>query len=318
MQTPQAPIHSGFGPATTAAEIAAGHDLTGTIALVTGGNSGLGLQTVKTLAARGAKVVIGARDAAKSAHHLRNLENVSALTLDLADPASVAAFANEFRQRHDKLHLLFNNAGVFRLPQFQMDNRGLELQFGVNHLGHFQLTGLLWPALKNACGARVISLSSIGHRNARIDLEDPNFVKQTYDKQIAYARSKTATSLFAVHLDRIGAEQAIRSFAVHPGAILTDIFRYMSPEEKEAWRKRVTGFKTPEQGAATALWCALSPRLTGKGGVYCEDCDIAELVPDDFPATHGVRSFAIDAATAASLWRFSESVCFPNNAAPFQ
>lgn len=313
MQTPQSPIHSGFTAKTTAAEVAAasiahGHDLTGAIALVTGGNSGLGLETVKTLASYGARVVIGARDAAKATQTLGPQKNVSFLDLDLADPASVDAFANAFRKKHDSLHFLFNNAGLFRIPQFQKDKRGYELQFGVNHLGHFQLTGRLWPALKNAHGARVITLSSIGHRTGKLNLDDLDFEKQPYDKQLAYARSKTANSLFAVHLDRIGQDHNIRSFAVHPGAILTDIFRYMSEEEQQAWRQRVTEFKTPQQGAATSVWCALSPQLQDKGGVYCEDCDIAELVPDDSPVPHGVRSFAIDPDQAAALWRFSESI----------
>jgi NAD(P)-dependent dehydrogenase (short-subunit alcohol dehydrogenase family) len=164
----------------------------------------------------------------------------------------------------------------------------------------------------------VITLSSIGHRTASNPLDDLNFEKQPYDKQTAYARSKTANSLFAVHLDRIGQDYGIRSFAVHPGAVETDIFRYMSDEEQKAWRQRVTEFKTPQQGAATAVWCALSPQLKDKGGVYCEDCDIAGLIPDDSPVPHGVRSFAVDPQNAAELWRFSESVVFPNTGSPFR
>jgi NAD(P)-dependent dehydrogenase (short-subunit alcohol dehydrogenase family) len=149
-----------------------------------------------------------------------------------------------------------------------------------------------------------------------VRLDDLNFEKQPYDKVKAYAQSKTASSLFAVELDSIGAAQGIRSFAVHPGAILTDIFRHMTEDERLAWVQRAGGelarrgedFKTPQQGAATSVWCALSPQLQGMGGVYCEDCDIAELVAADSPAGYGVRPFAIDPDQAAELWQFSEKV----------
>ena len=164
MTTAQKPIHPGFDARSTAAEVAAGHDLTGKIALVTGGNSGIGYETVKTLAEAGAYVVVGARDAGKADDRLSDLKRVSFMPLDLADPASVDAFAERFLALYDSLHLLFNNAGIFRTPHLLKDKRGYELQFGVNHLGHFQLTGRLWPALKNARGARVVALSSVGHR----------------------------------------------------------------------------------------------------------------------------------------------------------
>jgi NAD(P)-dependent dehydrogenase (short-subunit alcohol dehydrogenase family) len=164
-------------------------------------------------------------------------------------------------------------AGLMRPPEFMKDKRGYELQFGVNHLGHFQLTGRLWPALKNAGGARVVVMSSVGDRQGGINLSDPNFERRPYDKALAYAQSKTANSLFAVELDRVGAAHGVRAFAVHPGAILTDIFRYMPEEEQQAWIKRVQGgagasssgnvFKTPGQGAATFTWCAEAVSLGG-------------------------------------------------------
>jgi len=307
MKTAQQPIHSGYNAKSTAAEIAAGHDLTGKIALVTGGNSGIGYETVKTLADKGAQVVAGARDAGKAGDRLSDLNNVSFFPLDLADPASVDAFAERFLAAYDSLHLLFNNAGLFRTPQLLKDKRGYELQFGVNHLGHFQLTGRLWPALKNAGGARVVVLSSVGHRRTSLQLDDLNFERHPFDTTKAYGLSKTANSLFAVELDRIGQEHGIRAFAVHPGAIRTDIFRYMTDEELQAWMQRVNDFKTPQQGAATSIWCALSHQLNGIGGVYCEDCDIAALVPDDSQAVYGVRPYAIDPDTAAALWQFSET-----------
>jgi NAD(P)-dependent dehydrogenase (short-subunit alcohol dehydrogenase family) len=306
MKTEQKPIPSGFNATTTAAGIAAGHDLTGKIALVTGGNSGIGYETVKTLAENGAQVIVGARDAAKAQDLLEKQKKVSFIPLDLADPASVDAFADRFLAGHDSLNFLFNNAGLFRPPQLLKDKRGYELQFGVNHLGHFQLTGRLWPALKNAGGARVVALSSIGHRHSHLRFDDLNFEKQPYDKMKAYGQSKTANSLFALHLDSIGQEHGIRAFAVHPGAILTDIFRFMTDEERQTWTQQVKTFKTPQQGAATSVWCALGDQLKDRGAVYCEDCDIAELVPDDSPAAYGVRPYAIDPAIAAALWQLSE------------
>ena len=307
MRTEQKPVYSSFNSNSTAAAIAAGHDLTGKIALVTGGNSGIGYETVLTLAEAGAQVVVGARDANK-ATRLSRLRNVTYIPLDLADPVSVDSFAKQFLTEHKSLHLLFNNAGLFRPPQLLTDKRGYEIQFGVNHLGHFQLTGRLWPALKNAGQARVIILSSIGHRHMALQLNDPNFEKHPYDKMKAYGQSKTANVLFAIELDRLGKDHGIRAFAVHPGGILTDIFRYMTNEELQSWKQQVQHFKTPQQGAATSIWCALSDDLNGMGGVYCEDCNIAAIVPDDSKAVNGVRPYAIDPDQANALWQFSEMV----------
>ncbi len=306
MNTLQKPIHSAFNANSTASEIAAGHDLTGKVVVVTGGNSGIGYETVKALAGVGAHVVVGARDAHKAERQLADLRNVSFFPLDLAGPASVDAFADSFLAQHKSLHLLFNNAGLFRPPQLIKDKRGFELQFGVNHLGHFQLSGRLWPALKAAGGARVVVLSSIGHRHMDLQMDDLNFERHAFDSHKAYGQSKTANVLFALELDRIGREHNVRAFAVHPGAILTDVFRYMTIQELETWKQRVNSFKTPQQGAATSVWCALSTQLDGMGGIYCEDCNIAELVPDDSMAPYGVRSHAVDADKAVALWQLSE------------
>ncbi|HTJ14347.1 MAG TPA: SDR family NAD(P)-dependent oxidoreductase [Dinghuibacter sp.] len=303
-----------FNAQSTAAEVAAGHDLTGKVALVTGGNSGIGLETVKALASQGAGVVVGARDAGKAADLP---SNTTFIPLDLADPDSVDAFAGRFLAEHDRLDLLFNNAGLFRVPSLQKDKRGYELQFGVNHLGHFQLTGLLWPALKNAGGARVIALSSIGHRRMGVQLDDVNFEKHPYDPMMAYGQSKTANVLFAVELDRLGKQYGVRAFSVHPGGVMTDIFRYMTEQELGDWKRGVSAFKTPEQGAATSVWCALSDELNDVGGVYCEDCHVAPVVPPDAGPGPGVRSFAVDPATATALWRFSEAAIFPGNPWPY-
>jgi NAD(P)-dependent dehydrogenase (short-subunit alcohol dehydrogenase family) len=307
MKTEQKPIHSGFGAATTAAEVAAGHDLTGKIAVVTGGNSGIGFETVKTLAEAGACVVVGARDTKKAEERLSHLGGVSFFPLDLADPVSVDGFAERCIGGSDRLHLLINNAGIFRPPELLKDKRGYELQFGVNHLGHFQLTGRLWPVLRNAGGARVVTVSSIGHRHSDLAPDDLNFGKRGYTGMKAYGQSKTANVLFAVELDRIGQTHGVRAFAVHPGAIRSDIFRYMTEQEVQDWNKMVKNFKTPQQGAATTVWCALSEQLDGMGGVYCEDCDIAELVPGDSGAGPGVRPHAIDPEKAVGLWRLSEA-----------
>jgi NAD(P)-dependent dehydrogenase (short-subunit alcohol dehydrogenase family) len=307
MKTIQRPIHSGFDARTTAAEVAAGHDLTGKIAIVTGGNSGIGFETVKTLAEAGARVVVGARDTKKAEERLSHLGGVSFFPLDLADPVSVDGFAERCIAESDRLHLLINNAGLFRPPELLKDKRGYELQFGVNHLGHFQLTGRLWPLLKNAGGARVVTVSSIGHRHSDLMLDDLNFEKRGYTGMKGYGQSKTANVLFAIELDRIGQSAGIRAFAVHPGAIQSDIFRYMTEQEVRDWNKVVKSFKTPQQGAATTVWCALSEQLDGMGGVYCEDCDIAEVVAEDSGAGPGVRPHAIDPEKAVALWRLSEA-----------
>jgi NAD(P)-dependent dehydrogenase (short-subunit alcohol dehydrogenase family) len=195
--------------------------------------------------------------------------------------------------------------------------RGHELQFATNHLGHFQLTARLWPAVKNAQGARVVTLSSIGHRYSGVDLHDPDYLSRPYDKAAAYGQSKSANSLFSVELDRRGEGHGVRAFAVHPGGILTDLLRYLTDDELKAWgiyreegvlKAPSSGYKSLAQGAATTMWCSLSPQLAGKGGFYCEDCDIAELVPNDSPALSGVRHWAVDRPAAKALWDLSEQL----------
>jgi NAD(P)-dependent dehydrogenase (short-subunit alcohol dehydrogenase family) len=202
------------------------------------------------------------------------------------------------------------------------DDRGYELQFATNHLGHFQLTARLWEALKKSRDARVVTLSSRGHARGEVDLSDPNFDKRPYDKWAAYGQSKSANSLFAVELDKRGQEHGIRAFAVHPGGILTDLLRYMTDEELRPYGiYRVHGvitipdvskvperFKTVEQGAATTIWAAVSPQLNGKGGVYCEDCDIAAMVPAHSKLNSGVRPWAVDKAAAEALWILSQKL----------
>ncbi|HEY5093972.1 MAG TPA: oxidoreductase [Candidatus Eremiobacteraceae bacterium] len=313
METEQQPLGSGYGPQTTADEIASGLDLGGRVVVVTGGHSGIGLETTRVLANAGASVFVGARDLQKARDALSGLNNVVAVRLDLADPSSIDEFSQTFLDANRSLDLLINNAGIMATPLMR-DHRGYEMQFATNHLGHFQLTARLWTALKSAKSSRVVTLSSAGHRFAQVDLEDLNFTARPYDKWIAYGQSKNANSLFSVELDRRGREFDTRAFAVHPGRIVTtNLGRYMTDDDLiAAGISRVggvlqgPGLKTIEQGAATTMWCALSPQLSGKGGVYCADCDIAEIIPDDGQLSSGVRRWAIDKTTARALWGLSE------------
>lgn len=321
MVTEQKPLLSGFGPKTTAEEALAGRDLRGKVAIVTGGHAGLGLETTRVLSNAGATVVIGSRDLKKAQMAVAKMKNVEIGQLDLASPNSIDRFANAFLSSNRPLDLLINNAGIMATPLMR-DDRGYEMQFATNHLGHFQLTARLWEALKKSRNARVVALSSRGHARGEVDFSDPNFDKRPYDKWAAYGQSKSANSLFAVELDKRGQEHGIRAFAVHPGGILTDLLRYMTDEELSAYGiSRENGvikvpdatkvperFKTIEQGAATTVWCAISSQLNGKGGVYCEDCDIAPMVPADSKLLSGVRPWAVDKAAAESLWILSEKL----------
>jgi NAD(P)-dependent dehydrogenase (short-subunit alcohol dehydrogenase family) len=312
--TDQTPLGTGFGATTTAREVAAVANLNGKTAVVTGGSSGIGPETARVLAAAGAQVIVGVRDTGKADRALAGVNNVEVWPLDLADPDSIDRFAGRFTDGANALHILVNNAGVMA-PPLTRDGRGYEIQFATNHLGHFQLTARLWGTLRRAGTARVVSLSSVGHRRAPVDLDDPNFDRRPYDRWAAYGQSKSANSLFAVELDRRGREQGVRAFAVHPGGILTDLVRHMTEDELTAYgivrvegelRPPTTGYKTVEQGAATSVWCAASPGLGGRGGVYCEDCDIAMAVPADSKLLSGVRPWAIDKSVARALWDLSE------------
>ena len=318
MPTPQAPIGSGFGAASTAAEVIAGRDLTGKTIVVTGGYSGIGIETVLAFRSEGAKVVVPARDVAKAKANLADMPGVRLEIMDLLDPGSIDAFAEQFLGDNEKLHILVNNAGIMA-PPLARDGRGYESQFAANHLGHFQLTCRLWPALVAAQGARVVALSSYGHRRAGVNFHDPNFERRPYDPWIAYGQSKTANALFAVALDSIGQRQGVRAFSVHPGGIVTGLIRYMSQAQIDASEiidktgKPIidpeNNKKTPQQGAATTVWCATSPQLDGMGGVYCENCDIARALPsDDSKELHGVRPRATDPVAAGRLWQLSEQL----------
>jgi NAD(P)-dependent dehydrogenase (short-subunit alcohol dehydrogenase family) len=313
----QRPIGSGFGAATTVAEVMKGRDLTGKVAIVTGGYSGLGLVAAAAMADAGAEVIVPARDPAKAGAAMKDHPSIRLEKLDLMDPASIDAFADRFLASGKPLHILMNNAGIMAAP-LARDGRGYENQLSTNHLGHFQLTCRLWPALRKAAGARVISLSSSAHTYHPLNLDDPNWEQRPYDTWKAYGESKTANVLFALELDRRGREHGVRAFSVHPGAIPTDLGRYMGQQGwqaigvlDEAGNPVVdpeNGRKSPQQGAATQVWCAVSPQLEGAGGVYCEDCEVAVAVPDDAPVGRGARAWATNPDIAARLWALSEKL----------
>ncbi len=309
MTTPQAPLGSGFGFRSTAREVLRGIRLDGKLALVTGGHAGIGLETTRALAEAGARVVVAARSEGAAREALRGVADVEVEALDLAAPRSIDALAERVLASGRALHFLINNAGIMAAP-LSRDARGLESQLAVNHLGHFQLAARLWPALRKARGARVVALSSRGHARAGVDFDDPNFERRAYDKWVAYGQSKTANALFALELDARGAGSGVRAFAAHPGGVLTGLMRHMPEEEQRAIlaqpRNAPENLKTVEQGAATAIFCAASPLLEGRGGVYCEDCDVARVTPADSPDPNGVRPWAIDPAAAKRLWSLSE------------
>ncbi len=326
MSTPQAPIGSGFGAASTAAEVIRGRDLSGKTAIVTGGYSGLGRETARVLRSAGARVIVPARDLDRAATALKGLD-VEIQPMDLLDPASIDAFAERFVGSGQPLHILVNSAGIMATPLVR-DARGYESQFATNHLGHFQLVARLWPALRQANGARVVSVSSWGHRYSPVVFDDPNFERRAYDRWAAYGQSKTANILFAVALDERGKADGVRAFSLHPGGIVgTGLEKHVSKEELRAAGTidehgkpiidPARNLKTVEQGASTSVWCATSPQLEGMGGVYCENTDIAPLITRDIEVTGmsdatrrtgalGVLPYAVDPEAADRLWTLSE------------
>ncbi len=309
--TPQQPINSGFGPRSTATDVLRGLDLSGQLMIVTGGYSGLGLETVQALAAAGAEVIVPARRPAHAAEVLDGVSRVTVDELDLGDLESVQAFADRVLDAGRPLDVLINNAAIMANPETRV-GPGWESQFATNHLGHFALANLLWPLLAADGGARVVALSSTGHKLSPIRFDDLMF-EQGYDKWQAYGQAKTANSLFAVQLDALGQDAGVRAFAAHPGGIMTPLQRHLAREEMIAsgWMDEDgtvnERFKTPEQGASTSTWAATNPRLHGMGGVYCEDADIAEPTEVGSPNArlHGVDAHAIDPDAAARLWTVS-------------
>lgn len=308
---------SNFGAQSTADDVLEGKDLSGKTVFVTGGNSGLGQETARAMAAKGAHVVIAGRDQAKLDEAKAAIEsevagaNVETIVGDLGSLDSIRACGKEANERFDKIDILINNAGVMACPYAETTD-GFEMQFGTNHLGHFALTKQLMPLVEKGQDKRIVNLSSRGHHFAPVNLEDPNFDNREYDKWASYGQAKTANVLFSVGLEKRFGDKGIHAYAVHPGGIQTNLGRHLTEEDIAALMARVTtndeefAWKTIPQGAATTCWAATAPELEGKGGLYCEDCHVAEN--DDQSSDGGVRSYAIDPATADRLWALSEEM----------
>lgn len=319
----QHPIGSGFDAKSTAAEVIKGINLTGKVAIVTGGNTGIGLETTRILAAAGATVVVLARDIEKAKKNLDCIPNVEIQGMDLTEPDTIDAFAEKFLASGRPLHLLINNAGIMWVP-LQRDNRGIESQLATNYLGQYQLVARLWPALKAAGGARVVNVSSYGHQMAPFDFQDPNFENREYQTLLGYGQSKTASNLFALELDNRAKAFKVRAYSLHPGSIAgtelardadIEVFKQMGFFDKNGRMRPeiLVGLKSISQGAATTVWCATSPLLNNIGGVYCEDADIAELDLGSFGAdnglgTRGVQPYSLDESNAKNLWDLSEKM----------
>jgi NAD(P)-dependent dehydrogenase (short-subunit alcohol dehydrogenase family) len=308
-----------FGYRSTALEVVKGIDLSGKHAIVTGCYAGIGIETVRALAAAGATVTMACRDGDKAAAVAAELDaqtgagSVDSAVLDLGSVAAVKHFVASYMANHDKLDILVNNGAVMACPQAKTSD-GFEMQFGVNHIGHFVLFNELLPLLKAAGSARVVCLSSTGHFISPVMFEDIHFEQRDYDPWASYGQSKTACALLAVGIQARYAKDGIEGFAVHPGGIMTTLQRHMSEEDIQSrgWVDEQGNvnerFKTVEQGASTSVYAATSPELTGKGGCYLEDCAIAEVVQARPEMPKGVMAYALDQAAADKLWTLSEEM----------
>jgi len=308
-------ITTPFDRHSTAVDVVDGVDLTGQHAIVTGASSGIGIETARALAHAGASVTLAVRDTdagQRVADDIKATTGNSGVTvaeLDLADITSIDSFIENWNR---PLHVLINNAGVMATPQTYTDH-GWELQFAVNHLGHFALATGLHPALVAANGARVVSVASSGHGNADIDFDDLFFDRRPYDAGIAYGQSKTGQILFAVEADRRWAADGIRVNALMPGGIWTNLQRHWDPDTLAGMKEQMAGqensiMKTPEQGAATSVLLAASPLLMGIGGRYFDDCNQAPVVDDIIDGLHGVCAYALDPQRARQLWETSTNL----------
>ncbi len=314
----QQKLNSGFNAKSEPGEILAGKDLSGKVAIVTGGYSGIGLETTRALVNAGAKVYVPVRTPAKAEENLQDIDgDVIVDAMDLSDIASVQAYATAVAAREPNIDLLINNAGIMACPETRVGNNW-ESQFAVNHLGHFVLTTELLPRLLNGNGARVVCLSSIAHRRSDILWDDINFETNEYEKWTAYAQAKTANALFALGLDMKYREQGVQAFSVHPGGILTPLQRHLPNEEMQAlgWtdadgnlsEQAAAMFKSTMQGCSTSLWAATSEALADTGGLYCEDCDVANLATEDSPRFFDVAPWAVNEDSASRLWDITEKM----------
>jgi NAD(P)-dependent dehydrogenase (short-subunit alcohol dehydrogenase family) len=306
-------ITTPYSAQTTADDIVAGLDLTGQRIVVTGGASGIGLETARSLAGAGAEVTLAVRDLAAGRQAAALLmgetgsKQVLVAPLDLADQTSVRSFVASW---HGPLDVLINNAGLMAAPLMRTPE-GWEMQFATNHLGHFTLAtglrGALATAARTSGQARVVSVSSSAHLRSGIDFDDIHFRVRPYDAWLAYAQSKTANVLLAVEGSRRWADDGITINALMPGAIRTGLQRYVSDSELDRMRaatgSSAPGWKTPQQGAATSVLLAVAPLLDGVGGKYFEDCN--EALPNEPGTRRGVAAHALDPEAAGRLWQVS-------------
>ena len=303
-------ITTPYGPRTTADEVVAGLDLTGRRAIVTGGASGIGIETARSQARTGAEVTIGVRDLAAGQEAADDIAKstgnvVRVRRLDLLDQASVRDFVAAW---DGPLHLLINNAGVMAVPELRRSPEGWEVQFATNHLGHFTLATGLHGALAAAGGARVVSVSSSGHHASPVVFDDLHFERRDYHPWSAYGQSKTANALFAVAATRRWSGDGIYANSLMPGGIMTNLPRHLPAETRAEWNK-YDGLKTPQQGASTTLVAAVAPQFEGVGGDYLEDGGPATIIEDDAQVdatSGGVRRWALDPEAADRLWDVSE------------
>src|SRR6202008_2610744 len=316
-----------WGATSTSDEVLSGIDLHGKRVLVTGVSAGIGVETARALAAHGAHVTGAARDLEKAAAATAQVRKEATsnggtfelVALDLADLKSVRRCADALLAKGEPFDVVIANAGVMATP-FLHTADGFEMQFGINHLGHFVLVNRIAPLFRK--GGRLINLTSAGHRFSNVDLEDPNFVKAPYEPFVAYGRSKTANILFAVAFDRRHRGNGIRAAAVHPGGIQTELDRHLDPvhiqKTIEQMNKQLASegkapfqLKTIPQGAATSVWAAVVAPADEVGGQYCENCHVGKVVRDDVTipgVSEGVRSYALDPKNAEALWKKSEEM----------
>jgi NAD(P)-dependent dehydrogenase (short-subunit alcohol dehydrogenase family) len=306
-----------FGADSTTTQVSDGIDLAGRVAIVTGASTGLGAETARCLAERGAAVTLAVRNTAKGEEVAESIRSstgnpqVDVGEIELSVPDSVRAFAKRYLSDHGALNLLINNAGIMACP-LERTSEGWEMQFATNHLGHFLLTGLLVPALRAGAPARVVNLSSAGHRFSPVVFDDIQFERREYDKWAAYGQAKTANIWFSAELNRRLADAGVTANAVHPGGIMTELGRHLQQADIEELMSRAPSggiqWKTVESGAATSVWAATAPELEGRGGLYLEDCHIGEERSGAEGESTGYESWALDAAGAKQLWEVTEQL----------
>jgi NAD(P)-dependent dehydrogenase (short-subunit alcohol dehydrogenase family) len=314
-------MNNSFGAASTTDEVLQGVNLSGKRVLVTGVSAGLGVETARALAAHGMEVVGAARDLSKAQAateqvraQARSGGSLHLVQLDLASLDSVRRCADGLLAAGRPFDVIIANAGVMAVPKGTTLD-GFETQFGTNHLGHFVLVNRIASLLRS--GSRLVNLSSAGHRFADVDLEDPNFKHSPYAEFVAYGRSKTANVLFAVEFDRRHKARGVRATALHPGAIQTELGRYMTPEARDQLIANINAsqpkgaapfsWKSIPQGAATSVWASCVADAAAIGGRYCEDCHVAEIT-SILGVRGGVQPYALDPQRAQALWRKSEEL----------